>query len=360
VPFTIPTLEQIAKQCFGAFRSNLKGSDAALWPNNVAVAAKVIAGAMYGPYSFLGYISKQISPATAEGVFLTRHATDRGLSRLAPTYAEGTVILAADPTVTIGTGLVLQRADGLQYETLTGGTVGDDGTLEVDVRCTTTGKAGNTQAGVTLSLTSPIERVQTDHTVGDDGIGAGADEENDASLRARILFLMANPPHGGAAHDYVIWAREVNGVTRVFVDPVTATNGRHTVGVWFMMDDSYDDGIPQPSDVTAVDDYIDDLRPAGAVVDIAAPTPVSVDVEISDLSPDTAAVRTAIEAELVELFRREPQVSTDTNPYTLHRSVISEAIAVATGEHNHTLVEPATDVLYITGTIPVLGTVSFT
>ena len=40
-------------------------------------------------------------------------------------------------------------------------------------------------------------------------IGAGADEEKDPSLRARLLDRMRATPAGGAAVDYTIWARTV-------------------------------------------------------------------------------------------------------------------------------------------------------
>lgn len=167
------------------------------------------------------------------------------------------------------------------------------------------------------------------------------------------------PPHGGAAHDYVAWGREVNGVTRVFVDPVTATNARTSVGVWIMMDDFYANGIPQAADITAVRAHIETVRPAGALVDIAAPTALAVNVTIDDLAPDTAAVRDAIRAELADLFRRQTRVSTLTDPYTLRVSKIWEAVSLATGEDSHRLTLPAGDVVVPNGQVPVLGTVSF-
>ena len=45
-----------------------------------------------------------------------------------------------------------------------------------------------------------------------------------------------------------------------------------TIGVWFLMDDTYANGIPQGADVDNVEAHIDELRPAGAIVAIAAPT----------------------------------------------------------------------------------------
>ena len=359
MPFRIPTLTELAQRTANAFRANLKGSDARLWPNNVAVSAKVMAGAVFEAFSFLDYIAKQINKHTAEGVWLERHAFDYGLTRLPATYAEGKVTISGDPNVAVPAGIVLQRADGIQYEVTTGGLTSGLGTVDLPVRCLTPGRTGNAAAGVLLTLTAPVDRLQSEHQVAASGIGGGADLESDESLRQRLLHRLRYPPHGGAAHDYVAWAREINGVTRVYVDPVTASNGRTSVGVWFLMDDLYPNGIPQGADVAAVAAYIDTVRPAGALVDVAAPVPDPVDVTITGLSPDTTAIRDAIRAELADLFRRNARVSTLTDPYTLHRSKIIEAISMAAGEDHHTLTTPASDVMVATGHIPVLGTVTF-
>ncbi len=360
MPFNTPTLEQLADQVAGAFRANMKGSDAALWPNNVAVAAKVIAGAAHGLYANLDYISKQINPSTADGPFLIRHAAARGIAQLAPTYATGNILLHGDAAITIPSGVILQRADGVQYQTLAGGITDGSGNLTVLARAVLAGKDGNALAGVVVNLTAPIDRIGTANVVASGGIGAGADLENEESLRSRLLFLLANPPMGGAAHDYVTWGREVNGVTRVWVDPVTLANARSTIAVYFAMDDSYANGIPQSSDVAVVAAYIDARRPAGAVVEVAAPVATVQNIVINALSPNTLVVRNAIAAELAEFFRRQSQVSTLTEPFIMYRSALSEAIAAATGEHNHSLTTPASDVTVANGHLLTLGTITYT
>lgn len=360
MPFDTPTLEQLAKRAAGSFRANLKGSDARLWPNNVAVSAKVIAGTVWEAFAFLEYISRQHIKHLADGQWLERHAYDYGLTRLPASYAEGDAVIHGDANVPVPAGLVLERADGVVYDSISAGMTDDDGLAIVRIRARETGRSGNALPDVALTLRDPVSRIATDHEVASTGIGGGAAVESDEGLRARLLFRLRNPPHGGAAHDYVIWAREVPGVTRVFVDPVTSTNGRTSVGVWFLMDDTYPNGIPQVADAAAVRAYIDPLRPAGAVVLINAPTALVVDVAISNLYPDTTIVREAIRTELSDLFRTRMNVSTITDPFTVRVSKVWEAISVATGEDSHTLVSPAGDVAVPAGYIPVLGAVTFT
>lgn len=360
MPFAIPTLKELAVRTAQAFRADLKGSDARLWPNNVAVSAKVIAGAIYEWFSFLDYISRQHVKHLAEGIWLERHAFDYGLSRLPASFAEGSVTLTGDVGVTLPAGLELQRADGLRYTTTTGGTTDGDGEVTVKVRCQVAGQAGNAVSETLMTLTTPFSRMQSEGEVAEAGIGLGADVESDESLRERLLHRLRFPPHGGAAFDYVAWARSVNGVTRVYVDPVTSENSRQSVGVWFLMDNLYTNGIPQSADVAAVAAYIDTVRPAGAIVAVAAPTPVTVNVTIDGLADDTVATRNAIHAELTSLFQRIVRVSTSAEPFTLYRSQISEAVSIAVGEQHHVLTAPATDVEYATGEIPVLGVISYT
>lgn len=359
MPFPTPTLDEIAKRTYQAFRANLKGSDAALYPNNVHVSAKVMAGAVYELFSFLNYISRQHIVADADEPFLIKRAADYGLSLHPPAFAEGKVDMTGDANVAIPTAVTLERTDGVQYVIIAGATTNGSGQATVTVRAVEAGKAGNAAAGVGLNLRTPVAQINSEAVVNASGIGLGADTESIESLRARLLFRLRHPPHGGAAGDYIMWLREINGITRVFVDPVTATNGRTTVGVWFLMDETYPNGIPLAADVTYADNYLFALKPAGAVVVIAAPTPVTVNITIDNLAPDTTAVRTAIDLELKAMFRREMRVSTLTNPFTLYRSLISEAIANAVGEHRHTLIAPASDVAYTVGQIPVLGTINY-
>lgn len=357
--FQIPTLKAVADRAVGAFRSNLKGSDARLWPNNIAVSAKVMAGAVWESFSFLDFISRQHLAHLAEGVWLERKAFDYAITRLPASTAEGWVTLTGDANVAVPAGLLLRRADDVEYDTLSGGTTSGAGTLDVRVAARVIGRSGNTYPGVLLALATPTDRIANQATVAATGVGGGTDAENDESLRARLLFRLRNPPHGGAAHDYVAWMRELAGVTRVYVDPVTASNNRTSVGVWFLMDDTYANGIPLGADVTRARAHIDPLRPAGAIVSIEAPTPVAVAITIDNLSPDTVAVRNAIAAELDDLFRTRMRVATLTEPFTLRVSKIWEAVSLATGEDSHTLVAPAADLVIATGSIPVLGAVSF-
>jgi len=357
MPFEKPNLVELVERARRAFRTELPGSDAWIWPNNLNVSAKVFGAMVHLNLQWLDYIALQRWVTTADGEFLDRHGQVYGMPRLAPAFARGLVDMTGTSGTAIPSGLTMSRADGLEYIVTEGGVVSGGGTVSLAVKALKPGSDYNALAGTPMSLTASFANLNSEGAVGAAGIGLGADEEADESYRARLLWRLRMPPHGGAAHDYVAWAREIGGVTRVFVDPLAGGPG--TVNVYFLMDDLYEGGIPQGADVSAVQAYIDAVRPVTAIVQVLAPSPVEVTIEIENLSPDTTAVRDAIALELADMFRREARVSTASAPFTLYRSKVWQAIADATGEDHHTLNEPAEDVEYEAGELPVLGDIDF-
>ncbi|MDP1682722.1 MAG: baseplate J/gp47 family protein, partial [Burkholderiales bacterium] len=182
------------------------------------------------------------------------------------------------------------------------------------------------------------------------GITNGADTEIDASLRARLLKRIQQPPHGGAKYDYEAWALEVAGVTRVWVYP--AELGLGTVTVRFARDDDASI-IPDAAEVTAVQDYINARRPVTAQVTVAAPVAVPRNFTIQ-LTPNTQVVRDAVTAELTDLIRRESEPGG-----TILLSHIREAISIAAGETNNVLSAPAADVTHTTGQMATMGAITW-
>lgn len=357
MPFKQPTLPELVERSRQSFRNEMPGTDAWLWPNNVNVSAKAMAGMTHLNFQWLSYIAKQRWVHTADGEFLDQHGIQYGIPRHAATYARGRVILFGIEGTIVPGDVLLVRGDGFEYTISQGGIVDGTGQVVVDVTAKNYGAVGNAMPGTGLTVGQAMTGLGGDGMVHDDGIGLGADEEGDESYRARLLFRLRMPPRGGAAHDYVAWARQIPGVTRVFVDALASGPG--TVTVYFLMDDTYPNGIPQPTDVAAVQAYIDTVRPVTAMVTVAAPVPADVDITISGLSPDTVAVREAIKGELADLFVRDVRVSLVSRPFILYRSKLWQAIAQATGEDYHVLEVPADDLPFDEGELPILGTVTF-
>src|SRR5262249_10318249 len=154
---------------------------------------------------------------------------------------------------------------------------------------------GNAEPGTQLSLLTTFAGVAVQGVGAEPRLAGRAHEQNDQPLLLAVLVRIPMPPPGGAAVDFVMGAPEVPGVTRELCYRLEL--GAGSVTVRFMMDDVRADnhGIPEPADVQRVAEHIEPLRPVTADVNVAAPIPYPVQVVISELDPDTPAIRSAIE-----------------------------------------------------------------
>lgn len=366
--FLLPTYKDLAERARQSFRAYLKGSDAWVWPNNIYASAKVIAGHTFEVFGFAAYIQKQMFAHTAPDIeSLLLHGEEFGIPRKPAAPAEGTVIFTDTVAFEVITGAVVERGDGVQFRVTSGSIAAVPGSLELPVIATSDGINTNTEAGAPMTIRSGVAVSTVTAVAGSGGIVLGVDLEGIESYRERILFRKRNPPHGGSAADYVMWAMQVSGVTRVYVERLWA--GAGTVRVFPLMDDAYANGIPSITDVERVSDHVEALRPAGAVVAYTAAVPKIVNIEIANLLPQTTEVQEAVLAELRDAFRRlsrvagidqqHPGMPFLAYPTTFSRSWIWQAVANATGEQSHEIVLPAADITLVPGEMATLGTVTF-
>ena len=353
MPFDRPTLPELRDRIRRDFNARLPGADAIMRESNLRVIADVLAGLSTLHYGYQEWLSKQLFPDTAESVFLERWASIWGITRRPATASIGAIAVRGTPGAPVTSDAEWQRVDRVRYHASAGVIIASDGTAIQPVEAEVPGSAGNADEGVTVTTVTALAGVVADGTVAAPGIGGGADEESDEQLRARLLARIQAPPHGGSASDYVEWALEVPGVTRVWVAP--QEQGPGSVVVRFCMDDANHapDGIPTPADVAIVQAHLDLVRPVTAVVVVLAPIPHPIAVTIAALEPDTPEVRTAIDAELRDTFYRHGAPGA-----VLYVSWLWEAVSLASGERHHSIVAPPADVTPGAGELPTLGVVS--
>lgn len=219
----------------------------------------------------------------------------------------------------------------------------------------------NLDAGTQLTLQSPIVNVDDTLTVDFGAIGGGTDQETDTGLSVRTLERIQNPVALFNPAAITDKAKEVPGVTRVFVQPITPGVGQVTV--YFMRDDDVNP-IPTASEVAKVREKIEEIVPANTDEDndlfVLAPTGVSVNFIFTALSPDTSTMRSSIEASLGEFFDESTSVGVDVDE-DAYRSAIFNTVDTATGDivSSFTLSAPVGDVTIASGEIGILGTVTF-
>lgn len=347
--FKAQTAAEISRQLNGAFQAEMPGSNPYIWPSNLAVIRKVLAQAFRGVELRLEWLHRQRFVSLCEAEYLDLHATDEGLARLPALYASGAVMMITVP------GTVILPLTELTHGSITYITMAEitatTTVTSVQVRATEPGVTGNVDPGATLTLTEATVGVGT-VTVSPTGIVGGAEVESDDSLRERILYNKRNPPAGGSPSEYIEWARQKPGVTRVWVNRATPQPG--SVTIYFAMDLTYANGIPGDADVASLLSLLEDFAPADADVIVRAPAILPVNITISNLVPDTHAIRDAVLAEVQAMFLRRAAPG-----QVFARDWIAEAISSVPGWQRHFVEEPLLDIFPAPGQLPVLGVLGF-
>ena len=345
--FSRPALADIVARVGNDVMSRLSADDL-LRRADAQVMSRVLAGVAHGLYGFIDWLSRQVIYDTAETEFLERWASIWGIARKPAAAATGSVTFTVQAGAVVPAGTLLQALDGVQYQTTADATV-TGATATAPVAAVVPAQAGNRVAGQSLSLVSPIAGVSATALAGD--LVGGADLEDDDALRVRLLARIQNPPQGGAAADYIAWALQVPGVTRAWCYPEEMGIG--TVTVRFVRDNDASP-IPDAGEVAAVQTAIDAHRPVTAHVTVVAPTAAPLNFGIQALTPNTADVQAAVQAELQDLLLREAVPGG-----TILLSHIRAAISAATNETDYVLLSPTANVTNPAGSMSTMGAITW-
>jgi len=361
--FARPTLKELVARVRSDIRAALQIT-AILRRSFLSAISRAIAGVANSLHGHLTFISKQAFPDQATGVYLKRWGSIYGVPAREATFSKMTI------TGTGVNGSILASADlfqidsGLTYEVDENVEV-SAGIYTANVTAVTEGAGSNLANGERMSLQSPVAGIDSNAVVASTVI-EGENSETELAQQARIVRRIQFPPAGGNVFDYIAWALEVSGVSRVWVFP--GNRGQGTVDVSFLELDATDEVIPGASKVAEVQEKIDESKPVTADSNVFAPNSLTIPMTIK-LKPNTTATRLAVSAELKDLFIRDSQVSGAADPDKIASgdtfdgiisiSKINEAISLATDEEDHVLVIPTADIGPDQGYIAVLGTITF-
>ncbi|ENB6028567.1 baseplate J/gp47 family protein [Shigella dysenteriae] len=313
------------------------------------VRAKVYAGALHTVYGYLDYLARNMLPDLCDEDWLYRHAKMKRCPRKQAVAATGYMRWdGVSNGLTVNAGAVIQRDDLVQYTVLANATSAG-GILRAPIACSVTGSTGNTDDGVALSLVTPVNGLpsggQADTVIG------GFDVEDIEEWRSRVLERYYWTPQGGADGDYIIWAKEVAGITRAWT--YRHWMGTGTVGVMVASSDLINPIIDDVT-VAAAQAHIEPLAPvAGSDLYVFKATKKTVNFTI-DLNPDNDSTRAAVKAELLSFLLRDGYPEG-----TLELSRINEAISIAAGERSHTLISPAANITLAKNELAVMGNITW-
>lgn len=346
-----PTLSELTIKCRQYFNTHLPNVDSFLFPSFVFVMCKVFALMVYPLYIFLDYYLKQTFVHLADDDNLVKHGVERGLSKLLPTKSKGFVTLISTVGQAINAGDFISRSDGLRYVFDTSISTSGNDTLPVTAEFT--GAKYNAVSGLTLSLALSNPLI-TSITVTDQDLTGGSDTESTESFRKRVLENIRSLRISGTRETVTNLIKNgKNGVTRVFFDYPTSI----AYQVYFMMDDTYPDGLPLAGDIAEVQAIIDDVE-VGLNPIALAPTLQTLNISVNVSVAFTEAQKNAAILEIQDYLTLESTLSTSTKPFSVSKEGLDQAVARGLGTTYFEMTSPTDNVLIATGKLPVLGTLT--
>lgn len=278
-------------------------------------------------------------PLTISGA----NETDYNGSWVVESVASDTVFtyLITTTPATPATGTLLMDYDG----------------VSIEIESIDKGQEVNALGGSELTVATPISGVDTSFVQFDELTG-GTDEETDEDFRARAIEKKQNPNVAFNVAEIITQAKKVAGVTRVWVNEITPAIGQVTI---YFTRDNDDDQIPSSSEVSAVKTSI--LLRKYAVTDdsdviVSAPTPISVPITFSSLSPNTTEMRNAITLSLQDFFKTQTNEG-ENLPKTQLESIIYQTVDNSGNTPIFTLSAPAGDTAISAGELPILGLITY-
>ena len=298
------------------------------------------------------WVLDQSFPQTARGMYLDYHAQMRGIARTAATKAVGTlrfsVERAPSTALSIAAGTVCMTEGETRFQT-TAEAVLAAGELSVDApaEALEPGRSGNAAAGTIVILTAcPVGITGCTNPAPFTG---GSDQEDDASLRSRILESYQRLPNGANAAFYEQGALSFDEVAAASVLP--RSRGIGTVDVVV----STHSGQADPALLEQLQTYFQSRREIAVDVQVRAPEQVKVDVTVR-IQPaegsDRETVAAGVEAAVRNWFSGE-RLGKPVLLAQLYSLVFS-----CGGVANCKLAAPADDVEIAAHQLPVLGTLT--
>lgn len=244
----------------------------------------------------------------------------------------------------------------------------------IELEATTTGQTTNQDGSSTVALSSPPSGADSMAIVTFGGLTGGTDAETPDEYRARILEALGTDFGMFSASEISIVAKQVPGVTRVFVrtaslEPPSGWPQEGQVKIAFLRDNDANP-LPSAQEVADVRNRILSLElPAHTAAEdviVMSPPPFTINFAFDSITPDTPGMRRAITAALSQFFREEADWggSLDSLDY---ECAIKSAYDLETRQRLKTFVLTSPSGDLVAGTTdgfgvddyPVLGTVSF-
>lgn len=184
--------------------------------SDIGIRMKLLAGEIYSLSTEINWLKTQMFPHTATGAQLDLHAQQRGLTRRKGRKASGIVLfmleMPLEYSFVIPAGTVCTVDDGsLNFVTKQEGRIAQGSTLAwLECEAEDSGERYNVANGSVKTIVTYLSvgiRINNSS-----GFSGGTDDEDDESLRQRILESCRNIPNGADAAFYQTLAESVDGI----------------------------------------------------------------------------------------------------------------------------------------------------
>ena len=341
------SIEEIYQEMLAAFADH--AGMAPTGTGELALRLYAAAAQIHSLWLQAEWTRRQCFPQTADGEYLDYHAQMRALERRTATVAEGTLCFSvdsqADRDLTIPAGTVCLTMGLVRFETTEEATLAAGGfSVDVPAKAVEPGAAGNVEAGAVVTmLVAPVGVARVTNTAAFTG---GADDENDESLRERILESYKRLPNGANAAFYEQGALTFEQVAAATVIP--RSRGIGTVDVIV----ATHAGMPDEDLLEELKDYFESRREIAVKVDVLAPEENTVNVSAAVKAAegyDRDAVIAAVKETLRGYFGGR------LLSQGVLRARLGALIYAVEGVENYVLNTPETDVPAEQKKLPVLG-----
>lgn len=331
-----------------------------------------IAGAAYLLQTYTEQSAKLAHPATTTGAELEGMADVWGLARKDITTARATITATIAGEAGNNASINMPEGEeviinGTTYTAAHGlvdnlGAITEDTEASVELIEFTASDSGVLSAvavGSEASFVRNISEFSTNVrsiTLSVAGFINGSDVENDSELRSRLQSNIRAPFSGGTDADWERWTLQVAGVTRAFV-----SSSFGYVIIAFVYDNRANI-IPTAAEREAMEEHLEQFRPATSVIKIIEPTEQAIDITIADLtleneSQSVESAKILINSALLELFSDRSFIGNNARVFPL--AWLYAAVETAVPGARFNITTPAADVVVDNSAIPVRGAVSY-
>lgn len=319
---------------------------------DMAVRLYAVAAQVYALYVQANWVGRQCFPQTAQGEYLDLHAQLRNLERRAAVAAQGVLRFECNTApltdLSIPAGTVCLTAAQVRFETVEDAVLrAGETAVEVRARAAAPGTAGNVAAGMIRAMA--VAPVGVSQCGNPEAFTGGLDQEDDKTLRGRVLETFQRMPNGANAAFYQQGAMSFPEVAAATVIPRPRGVGSVDVVVATIA------GSPDSDLLAALTDYFMTRREIAVDVQVKAPNMKPVNVAVSVQAADGADKNAVLSA-----VKERLQVWFDGRllGQNVLRAKLGALIYSVDGVENYSISSPAADFMVESNELPRLNSLS--